>query len=67
MTISLIDKTSDIMKILAFPRQMIHAAQAIEGHDKKLLLECAARLKTTSGEEWAVGELLERVILACDE
>ena len=41
-------------------------AEAIQGHDITLLHNKAKQLKGTDGEGWAVGEMLERALVALD-
>lgn len=35
---------------------------ALDGHDEKILRDKVANLKTGDGENWAIGELVERVL-----
>jgi len=38
----------------------------LEGHDRGFLNEIITELKSTSGESWAVGELVERALILLD-
>ena len=38
----------------------------LEGHDRKFLNEIITQLKQTSGESWAVGEMVERALILLD-
>ena len=56
-----------VSRFTDFPGEAIRAVEALEGHDRRLLLAHAKRLKQTDGEGWAIGEMVERVIEACAE
>jgi len=50
--------------IIEFTAKAINALKALEGHDRKLLLAHANRLKGSDGEGWAIGEMVERALAA---
>ena len=60
------DLTVYLEKVKEMVANIDYVIDAISSHDKNMLLKKAGYLKGTDGEGWAVGEMIERVLLVLE-